>query len=144
MASAFGFSVGDFVAAIGLTVKIGKPLRESGGATTDCRLVIQDLLTLQQILEVLQSLRPAESSLSHVNAIRGMALTCLVPLNDFASKIERSYNPILGPGSSKNPFNRTAKKIQWALFADEEVSKFRAIIAAKIVSISLLLGIYHR
>ena len=87
MASAFGFSVGDFVAAIGLTVKIGKPLRESGGATTDCRLVIQDLLTLQQILEVLQSLRPAESSLSHVNAIRGMALTCLVPLNDFASKI---------------------------------------------------------
>lgn len=39
----FGFSVGDFVSAIVLTMKTGKALQEAGGASAECRLVVQDL-----------------------------------------------------------------------------------------------------
>ena len=141
---AFGFSAGDFLAAIELTIRISKALRESGGATTECRLLIQDLQSLEQILELLQALRSLEGSLSHVNAIRGMALTCIVPLKEFASKIDKSYNHDMGIGQSRYAFVRGAKKVQWAVFATEEVAKFRAVIIAKVASISLLLGIFNR
>jgi len=144
MAVPFGFSAGDFIAAIGLTLKIGKSLRETNGATTEYRLIIQDLGLLKQILEFLQALQPAGANVNHVNAIRGMALTCLIPLREFANKIDERYTPALGINSSQRAFRRGSKKAQWALFSSEEVSKFRSIIAAKVVSIIMLLGICNR
>lgn len=143
MVPAFGFSVGDFVSAIGLTVKICKALREAGGASAECRMVIQDLQNLQQVLELLQDLRPAGASPSHVNAIRGVAITCLIPLKEFAEKIERSYGPIASASSSNRFLHRSGKKAQWSVFATEEVAKFRSVIAAKVASIGLLLSIFN-
>lgn len=140
----FGFSIGDFVAAIGLTKKISKALRETGGASTECHLVLQDLHSLQQILEVLQHLRPLRGDLSHVNAIRGMALTCLMPLKEFSEKIDRSYESAFIAGSQSGLFKNGRKRVKWALFAADEVARFRAVLAAKVVSITLLLGVFNR
>lgn len=140
MVPAFGFSVGDFVSAIDLTIKIGRALRETGGASTECRMVIQDLQNHQQILELLKEFKPAGGSLSHVNAIKGVALTCLVPLREFAEKIDRNYGSIATASSSSDQFfRRGGKKAKWAIFATEEVAKFRTILAAKVASIGLLL-----
>lgn len=50
--SAFGFSAGDIVAAIELTIKIGKAIRETGGATTEYRLASQDIQLLRQVLGI--------------------------------------------------------------------------------------------
>lgn len=144
MASGFGFSAGDFVTAIELTIKICKALRTSGGAATECSLLLQDLQTLRQILDILQSLRPTERNLSHVNAIRGMALTCIVPLRDFNDKMDKRYKAALGSHSPKSAFVKNAKRVQYALFADDEVARFRATIVAKVVSISLLLGMFNK
>ena len=109
-----------------------------------CYSRIQDLQTLQQLLGLLDALRPANGNLSHVNAIRGMALACLTPLREFADKLDRRYELALGLGFSKVMLHRGVKKAQWAVFAAEEVAKFRVVIAAKIVSISLLLDIFNR
>ena len=76
--SAFGFSAGDIVAAIELTIKMGKAIRETGGATTEYRLASQDIQLLRQVLEITQALQPCSANAGHVNAIQGMVLTCLV------------------------------------------------------------------
>ena len=143
MASAFGFSAGDFVSAIELTIKIGKALRETGGASAECRMVLQDLQNLQQVLQLLQDLRPADGSLSHVNAIRGLAITCLIPLKEFAEKMERKYGLMASVLSSDNIIRRSGKKVQWTVFAAEEIAKFRSVVAAKVASIGLLLGMFN-
>ena len=139
----FGFSAGDFAIAIGLIVRISKALRDSGGAAAEYRDIIQDLRNLQQLLELLETVRPADGSVSHVNAIRGIALACRTSLLEFAEKIER-YEQALGSGSSKGMFKRGVKKVQWAILGEEEVAKFRGIIAAKVYNIALLLGAFNR
>ena len=139
----FGFSTGDFATAISLIVRISKALKDCGTAATECRDILQDLQTLQQLLGLLETLRPADGSISHINAVRGIALTCRIPLLEFAQKIE-SYAPALGVSSSKGVFTRGVKKVQWAVLVEEEVAKFRGIIAAKVHKITLLLGAFNR
>lgn len=141
---AFGFSFGDCVTAIELIRKISKALRETGGAADEFHLVLQDLHNLQQILEVLQTLRPAGASTSHVNAIRGTSLGCLIPLREFSAKLEERFGPALHVGSTKSPFARFGRKAQWATLTSEEVFRFRIAIITEIISISLLLGILAR
>ena len=105
----FGFSAGDFVAAIELTIKIGKAIRETGGATTEYRLVSQDLQLLRQVLEITQALQLHGANAGHVNAIRRMGLTCL---REFAEKLDNRYSSALSVGSAKNAFSRCGKKAQ--------------------------------
>ena len=143
MVPAFGFSAGDFISAIGLTIKISKALRETGGASAECRMILQDLQNLQQVLQLLQDLRPADGNLSHVNAIRGLAVTCLIPLKEFAEKIDKSYGSMASVSSSDHNLRRSGKKAQWTVFAVEEVAKFRSVVVAKVASIGLLLGTFN-
>ena len=95
----FGFSAGDFATAISLIVRISKALKDSGTAAAECSDVLQDLQTLQDLLGVLETLRPADGSISHINSIREIALKCRIPLLEFAQKVE-SYTPALGVSSS--------------------------------------------
>ena len=139
----FGFSAGDFAIAIGLIVRISKALKDSGAAAAECRDILQDLQTLQQLLGLLETLRPADGSVSHIYAIRGMALAYRIPLLELAEKIE-SYEPALGLSSSKGMFARGVKEVQWAILFEEEVAKFRGIIAAKVRYITLLLVAFNR
>ena len=74
----------------------------------------------------------------------GMVLTCLIPLREFAEKLDNRYSSALSVGSAKNALSRSGKKAQWAVSVAGEVLKFRAIIAAKVVTISILLGVCNR
>ena len=138
MAVPFGFSVGDFLAGIGLIKTVISAIKDTGGAATDYQVLVQELQHLQILLEQLKDLKPNASSLSHVNAVRGMALTFRVPLSEFLQKIEQ-YKSSLKAGSSKGQWITAPRKAQWAVSMPEEVSKMRAIITMKIVTVSLLL-----
>jgi hypothetical protein len=89
-------------------------------------------------LSRLAALEPNESNINHVNAIRGMALACRLPLQEFLSKIEQ-YEKTLGPWA-RNSFSSASRKAKWAVFVSDEVKKIRAIVAAKTISINLLLA----
>ena len=143
MASAFGFSAGDFVTAIELIVRISKALREIGGASDECSVVIQDLQILRQSFDFLQQIRPTEGDLSRINAIRTLAITCTKPLKEFSEKIERSYGTLSSSRSSRHLWSHAGRKVQWSLFAAEDISKFRSFITGKIVVIGLLLGAFN-
>ncbi|KAH7072598.1 hypothetical protein BKA63DRAFT_46417 [Paraphoma chrysanthemicola] len=136
---AFGFSVGDFIAVIGLCTKVAKALKDAGGAAAEYQQVIIEIDGLQNALTRLASLEPTESNIDHVNAIRKMALACNLPLQDFLSKLEK-YEAAMSPFATGKSYSSTGKKAQYALFMSEEVKTIRAMISGKVISINLLLA----
>ena len=114
-------------------------LRHVGGASTDYQHAIIELQGLGNALQQLEALEPAEDNFHHVNAIRAMALACQLPLHDFMKKLER-YESALGPFSERNSLRGAGRKAKWALSLTEEVEKLRAVVAAKHISINLLLS----
>lgn len=121
--------------------KVSKALQDAGGASSEYQQVVIELHGLKTALRHLEKIVPTEATASHVNAIRGMALACQMPLQEFLTKFEK-YEASLGPFARRNSFRAAGRKAGWALFAADEVSKLRAMIAAKVVSINLLLATY--
>lgn len=119
--------------------KISKALKRTGGASTEYQLAIIELKGLENVLRHLESLEPNQDNERHINAIRGMALACQLPLRDFLTKLEK-YEASLGPFSPPQWFRGLPQKSKWAVTFAEEVEKMRALVAAKAVSISLLLA----
>ena len=93
MTPAFGFSLGDFISAIGqqasvilplantdlsgagLIKKVSKALKHTGGAAADYQNVLVELKALKNVLRHLETLEPTEDNIRYVNAIRGMLAT---------------------------------------------------------------------
>jgi hypothetical protein len=121
-----------------LCTKVAKALKETGGASSEYQNVIFELHGLQNALARLAALEPTESNISHVNAIRGMALACRLPLQDFLSRVEK-YESTMGPMAPIS-MRGAGKKAKWAVFMIEEVKRIRAVISAKVISINLLLA----
>ncbi|KAL8916910.1 MAG: hypothetical protein Q9208_008274 [Pyrenodesmia sp. 3 TL-2023] len=139
MTPAFGFSVGDFINTINLIRKIVKALKETGGASSEYQNAVIELQGLKHTLQHLEALKPTEDNLGYVNAIRGMALACKLPLQDFMTSLE-AYEESLGPWAHRSPFGHLGRKTRWAISFGKEVEKLRAVVAAKQISISLLLA----
>ena len=141
MVPPFGFSVGDFINVIGLINKIRKSLKDVGGAEDDVRIVLQDL---QQLELILTQLKDGEwgngGDVSHVNAVRGVALSGEARLKDFLRKVEFFHFVLsMKHGSAAAAITRGAKKAQWTLSMKEEIFQFKLFLSAKIMSANLLL-----
>lgn len=67
-----------------------------------------------------------------------MALACQLLLRNFLSKFGK-YEASLSPFSTQHPFRAAGRKTQWAVAMDEDIKKLKVCMAAKVVSINLLL-----
>ncbi|KAL8951486.1 MAG: hypothetical protein Q9222_002540 [Ikaeria aurantiellina] len=139
MTPAFGFSVGDFISTINLIRKISKALKSTGGASSEYQDAAIELKGLEHALQHLEALEPSEDNAGYVNAIRGMALACKIPLQEFMTKLER-YEESLGPWAHRSSLGTIGRTTKWAVSFGREVEKLRAIVAAKQISINLLLA----
>ena len=119
--------------------KISKALKETGGASTEYQNAVIELKGLKHTLQHLEALEPTNDNLSHVNAIRGMALACQLPLRDFMTKLEK-YEAFLGPWKSRSSFRAAGYKTKWAVSFAAEVEKLRIVVAAKQLSLNMLLA----
>ncbi len=143
---AFGWSAGDIVAATNLVVTVAKALREAGGASSDYQLLIEDLNSFKEILEILRDLRPTPANQSHVTAIRGVALTCQEPLQEFLQRIEDTYGKSLARAATRHRMDPRSfgRKAQWGLLMPQEVARMRMIVMGKIMSIGLRIGLLNK
>lgn len=123
----------------GLVKRISKALKDAGGASAEYQLVIIELKGLKNILRQLETLEPTEDNVTHINAIRGMALACQLPLRDFMDKLEE-YESTLGPFADRRSLRTMARKSKWATVFADEVERLRAMVAAKNISLNLLLA----
>ncbi len=101
-----------------------------------------ELENLATTLSDLEALQPNEDNIQHVNAIRAMAMACRLPLQDFMVKLSR-YESSLGSFASRKSLQHIGKMARWSITFAEEVEKLRALVAAKHVSINLLLGMQN-
>jgi hypothetical protein len=142
VAPGFGFSVGDFIAAIQLIGKVFKALKDTGGAEDDFKALFQELSQLQIVLEQLRDLPSiSSSSQSHFNAVKGMALAVQIPLRDFLGKIEKFKATFAMEKGGFSEFKKVGRKAKWAISMQKEVDRLRGVLTMKIVTISVLLAL---
>lgn len=116
-------------------------MKETGGASSEYQDAVIELNGLKHALQHLEALEPTDDNAGHINAIRGMALACRLPLLDFMTKLE-TFDTSLGPWGHKGAFANVGRKTRWAVSFGEEVKKLRALAAAKQISISLLIAMH--
>ena len=122
-----------------LVNKVRESLKDVGGAASEYQSTVIELENLATTLSHLEALQPNEDNIHHVNAIRAMAMACKFPLEEFRRKMMR-YELSLGPFARRKSLYTIGQKTKWSVIFAEEVEKLRALIAAKHVSINLLLG----
>ncbi|KAL8858791.1 MAG: hypothetical protein Q9178_004708 [Gyalolechia marmorata] len=131
----------DSLLSADLIRKISKALQKTGGATSEYLDAVVELNGLEHALQQLQALEPTEDNVGHVNAIRGMALACQIPLQEFMTKLDR-YENSLGPWARRSSSGHFARKTRWAVSFSKEVEKLRAVVIGKQANIQLLLALH--
>lgn len=142
MSVGFGFSVGDFIAAINLVSNIVDALRETGDSGSSYRSLITQLYSLESALLQVKRIHldDAESQQGEIVALRQAAAQCQRTIDDFWNTIAK-YQPALRIGGSGMRFKDGWMKVKWALCRKEDVARFQADLLAQTQSIEILLGV---
>ncbi|KAF4627334.1 hypothetical protein G7Y89_g10823 [Cudoniella acicularis] len=138
MSVGFGFSAGDFIAALELVATVVDALRESGEASHKYRELVRQLYTLETALLQVKRLEFDESQHAEYIALQQAASQCQRTIDDFWKKIEK-YQGSLGAGGATSRLKKGWMKIRWAICRKEDVSAFQADLVAHTESIHLLL-----
>ena len=139
MATPFGFSVGDCLAAVGLVIRVSNSLQDSRGASTEYQHVMIYLQGLQKMLVRLQSLQPGSNNTQMIEQARLLAFSCMIPLQNFLTDIEK-YKTSLGNGRTTRSASTLIRSAQWGIFMEDKLAKLRSSISAEVLSLILLLG----
>ena len=137
-----GFSVGDFIAVIGLITKVGKALKDSGGAASEYQDVVQELESFQTVLQSLGALPLKEQAgISPALRLTNLISTCERPLKEFLSRIAH-FEASLGASTNRNSLTKIPRKAQWGALMSAEIPKLRSVVAAKVLQLNLVLQSY--
>lgn len=137
MSVGFGFSVGDFIAALDLIANVVDALRESGDASKRYRELVRQLDSLESVLLRVKRLELDESQHAEHVALQQAASQCQRTVDEFWKKIKK-YQPTLGLARSSR-LKEGWMKVRWAVCKKEDVNAFKTDIAAHTESIQLLL-----
>jgi hypothetical protein len=144
----FGFSFGDFVAAIEVIHKVTRALRRSSGARCHFHQTVADLESFETVLRRVEALSPTTSSPDTLEAIRLCAFKCHLPLNRFLQRIRLYEKHMDRSSGSKTQLVQSVTggfwKAKWAIKVEEEVAKLKADIGPLLEAISVLLQIESR
>lgn len=141
MSAGFGFSVGDFIAALKIVSDVIDALRDSGDSSNQCRSLIRQLFDLETALLHVRRLELDDSQADQANALRRSALQCRVTIDEFMTKI-RKYQPhLLHSGSlSGSTMKQAWYKVKWALCRQEDLEKFKADLTGHTQAINVLMN----
>jgi Fungal N-terminal domain of STAND proteins len=135
----FGFSAGDFIAALKLVGTVIDALRESGETSTNYRELISELYSLETALLHVKRLEGDEIPQSEVISLRQAAAQCQTTIDEFWKKL-RKYQPHLGSDGSTSLVKSGWIKIKWAICKKDDLARFRADLVGHSQSISVLLN----
>jgi hypothetical protein len=138
MSVGFGFSVGDFLAALELVGTIIDALRESSNSGSAYRELLNELYSLETALLRVKSIDLDESQHIEKLALRQAAAQCQRTIDSFWKKVQK-YQPHLRDRGISSKIKDGWTRIKWAVCRKEDVQNFRAEIAAHTGSIEILL-----
>ena len=142
----FGFSVGDFIAGIGLLIDIFQSLNNTNGASADYKELQRELKNLKNGLQGVASLSPDPSQAPQASivssAIASAVNDCLSCVDGFLKK-NKKYS---GLGStpvkrwSSAGFENSWRMVRWATWKKAEVAKFKGEVQQHVAAIQMLLA----
>ncbi|KAL2066145.1 hypothetical protein VTL71DRAFT_2216 [Oculimacula yallundae] len=139
----FGFSVGDFLAALELVHTVVTALHESGDSSDEYRSIVTQLRHLETALIAVALIEVEEVQHAEGVALQEVASQCQTTINDFWDKIKK-YQPHLRSGESGNRWRNRVKngwmKVRWALCEREDLVRFKANLMGHTASINLLIA----
>lgn len=135
----FGFSVGDFIAAIGLVAEVVEAVQDSGGAASQYQSLTQDLGNLQAALLRVESLRIG-SDTPTTDTVINQTLLVRQGVQELLDSLAK-FNKSLGNEAEKGWRHGTRRKVQWAMFGSKEVAKLRNVLSAQVQNLSILSGL---
>ncbi|CZR68083.1 uncharacterized protein PAC_17982 [Phialocephala subalpina] len=142
MSVGFGFSAGDFIAALQLVSTVIDALRDSGDSSNEYRALVSQLFTLETALLKVKRLEVDDEQHAEVIALRQAACQCQTTIDEFWEKIKK-YQPSLREGGSGSRVKDGWRKIRWALCKKDDLVKFKADLVGHTESIELLLMTLH-
>jgi hypothetical protein len=141
----FGFSFGDFVAAIEVIHKAAQALKRSSGAQSNFNQAVADLETFETVLNQVVALSSTTSNPQNFEAIRLCAFQCHPPLAHFLQRVKAYETRLSYLPKSKthllDGITGTFWKIKWAVKVEEEVAKLKAAVGPQLVAIGVLLQV---
>lgn len=138
MSVGFGFSAGDFIAALELVTTVVNALRESGGSSAEYRSLVSQLNTLQTTLLRVKRLELEDNQHAELIALQQAASQCQRTIDAFWEKIKK-YQTSLSIGGSGSRVKDTWRKVKWAIVKKEDLVRFKADLMGHTESIELLL-----
>ena len=155
MAVPFGFSAGDFIAALGLVRKVIDSIQQSGKASLKFKYVLLQLRQLEKALVIVEELEVPDELTADREALQHTAASCQITIGDFLEAIV-PYQPYFpseqaqcsDEDASERSISRASKsfrllaslkRAQWALFKDKDVEEFLSRLRAHTDSITMLL-----
>ena len=138
MSVGFGFSAGDFIAALELVGTVIDALREAGGAGAQYRELINQLYILETALLKVKRVELDESQDGEKIALRQAVAQCQRTFDDFWTKASK-YQPHLRQGGSSSRLKDSWMKIRWAVFQRKDLEKFKVDLMGHTNAIELLL-----
>jgi histidinol dehydrogenase len=139
MSVGFGFSAGDFIAALELVATVIDALRESGDASLEYREIVRQLYSLETALLRVKRLEVDPAQNAELVALQQAAAQCQRTIDNFWKKVQ-NYQPHLRAGGSGSRVKDGWMKIKWAVCKKEDVAKFKADLVGHTESIQLLLS----
>ena len=128
MAAPFGFSFGDFIAAIGVLRDVIGAFSDTKGARASYVEVVQELSSLRSALEGIQTLKCDSDQQDQYSAVIEAVERCQQCIGRFVERMSKFRDILSVPGHSKwspSNFKRSVQKIEWSLCRKSDVEQFR-------------------
>ena len=135
----FGFSVGDFLAAITLINDIVICLKASGGSASEYQELMLELDGLRLALTRIEHLKGSAKQTPAINSIKVAALNCKFVLDSFLTKL-KTYDKSLEYGKTRGWAIDSAKKIKWELAMKTDVQELRTYLMMHASSLNIRLS----
>lgn len=135
----FGFSVGDFIAALEVVGVVIDALRAGGKAARQYRELLKELWSLKLALLAVQTMDIDESLCAYESALRITASQCLGTISDFWERMQK-YQLHLRLAGSGSKIISDMMKIKWALCESDDIIKFQSDIMGHTAAIQMLIG----
>lgn len=147
---AFGFSVGDFIAAINVVFDVIKAVDDAAGAKRSYQRLDAELLSLTDAMHNLKSLHVDTTLAAQKHAIEQVVLQCLTCVVEFRQRHNKFAETLGESGQARLAMNlltrpptswrMTWHKIEWALMKEKNVLSLRAELEAHKSTINMILG----
>ncbi|KAK3291594.1 uncharacterized protein B0H64DRAFT_409510 [Chaetomium fimeti] len=138
MSVGFGFSVGDFLAALKLVGTVIDALREASESGDAYRELLHELFALETALLHVNRLELDDGQRTEKIALRQAAAQCQRTIDNFWDKI-RKYQPHLRHGGTGSRIKDSWVKIKWAVCKKDDMERFKADLRGHRGAIEVLL-----